>query len=152
MLSKERGMTIIFTTHILYEVNKLCDRVAIMNNGAIVAYGTIPELRKQVNAQDGEDFEQVFLRYQGVIYDARINDHGEEGVPRHHRRKKVSAHLPTLLIVILVSTFQGSLSYSNSQSSTTTTNSTRPEEGQGGHGWIQLGIRWDPIHSSQQHG
>jgi ABC-2 type transport system ATP-binding protein len=66
-LSKERGMTIIFTTHVLYEVNKLCDRVAIMKNGAIAGLGTIPELRRQVNAAEGEDFEQVFLRYQGVV-------------------------------------------------------------------------------------
>ena len=66
-LSKERGMTIIFTTHVLYEVNKLCDRVAIMKQGAIAGIGTIPELRKQVNAEEGEDFEQVFLRYQGVV-------------------------------------------------------------------------------------
>lgn len=67
MLSKERGMTIIFTTHVLYEINKLCDRVAIMKNGVIAGIGTIPELRKQVNAAEGEDFEQVFLRYQGVV-------------------------------------------------------------------------------------
>ncbi|HIH88513.1 TPA: ABC transporter ATP-binding protein [Candidatus Bathyarchaeota archaeon] len=66
-LSKDRGMTIIFTTHVLYEVNKLCDRVAIMKNGAIAGIGTIPELRKQVNADEGEDFEQIFLRYQGVV-------------------------------------------------------------------------------------
>jgi ABC-2 type transport system ATP-binding protein len=67
MLSKEKGMTIVFTTHVLYEVNKLCDRVAIMKNGIIAGLGTIPELRKQVNAEEGEDFEQVFLRYQGVV-------------------------------------------------------------------------------------
>jgi ABC-2 type transport system ATP-binding protein len=67
MLSKEKRMTIIFTTHVLYEVNKLCDRVAIMKNGTIVGLGTISELRKQVNATEGEDFEDVFLRYQGVV-------------------------------------------------------------------------------------
>jgi len=67
MLSKEKGMTIIFTTHVLYEINKLCDRVAIMKNGVIAGLGTIPELRKHVNAEEGEDFEQVFLRYQGVV-------------------------------------------------------------------------------------
>jgi ABC-2 type transport system ATP-binding protein len=66
-LSKEHGMTIIFTTHVLYEVNKLCDRVAIMKQGTIAGIGTIQELRKQVNATEGEDFEQVFLRYQGVV-------------------------------------------------------------------------------------
>jgi hypothetical protein len=38
-----------------------------MKNGTIAGLGTIPELRKQVNAEEGEDFEQVFLRYQGVV-------------------------------------------------------------------------------------
>jgi ABC-2 type transport system ATP-binding protein len=67
MFSKEQGMTIIFTTHILYEVNKLCDRIAIMKQGKIAGIGTISELRKQVNADEGMDFEEVFLRYQGVV-------------------------------------------------------------------------------------
>jgi len=66
-LSKEDGKTVIFTTHVLYEVNKLCDRVAIMKQGMIAGIGTIDELRRQVNAEEGADFEQVFLRYQGVV-------------------------------------------------------------------------------------
>ena len=67
MLSKERGKTIIFTSHLLTEVNRLCDRVGIMKNGKIIAIGTIPELRKQINAAEGDEFEEVFLRYQGVV-------------------------------------------------------------------------------------
>jgi ABC-2 type transport system ATP-binding protein len=66
-LSKRDGKTVIFTTHVLYEVNKLCDRVAIMKQGAIAGIGTIDELRRQVNAVEGDDFESVFLRYQGVV-------------------------------------------------------------------------------------
>ncbi len=66
-LSKRDGKTVIFTTHVLYEVNKLCDRVAIMKQGMIAGIGTIDELRRQVNADEGEDFESVFLRYQGVV-------------------------------------------------------------------------------------
>jgi ABC-2 type transport system ATP-binding protein len=67
MLSQERGKTIIFTSHLLTEVNRLCDRVGIMKNGKIIAIGTIPELRKQINAAEGDEFEEVFLRYQGVV-------------------------------------------------------------------------------------
>jgi ABC-2 type transport system ATP-binding protein len=66
MLSKERGKTIIFTSHLLTEVNRLCDRVGIMKTGKIIAIGTIPELRKQINAAEGDEFEEVFLQYQGV--------------------------------------------------------------------------------------
>lgn len=39
------GLTIIITTHILHDVEQLCDRVAIMNKGRIVASGSIGELR-----------------------------------------------------------------------------------------------------------
>ena len=67
LLSKEQGKTVIFTTHLLHEINRLCDRVAIMKQGAVIALGTIPDLRSQINAQEGEDFEEVFLRYQGVV-------------------------------------------------------------------------------------
>jgi ABC-2 type transport system ATP-binding protein len=38
------GMTVIYTSHYMEEVEALCDRVAIMDAGAIVALGTIPEL------------------------------------------------------------------------------------------------------------
>jgi hypothetical protein len=38
-----------------------------MKQGMIAGIGTIDELRRQVNAEEGEDFESVFLRYQGVV-------------------------------------------------------------------------------------
>ncbi len=38
------GMTVIYTSHYMEEVEALCDRVAIMDAGAIAALGTIPEL------------------------------------------------------------------------------------------------------------
>jgi ABC-2 type transport system ATP-binding protein len=38
------GMTVIYTSHYMEEVEALCDRVAIMDDGAIAALGTIPEL------------------------------------------------------------------------------------------------------------
>lgn len=53
-----RGKTILFSTHVMSEVEKLCDRVAILSKGAIVAMGTLPELRKQ-HGQD--DLEELFF-------------------------------------------------------------------------------------------
>ncbi len=38
------GMTVLYTSHYLEEVAELCDRVAIMDHGAVVASGTLPEL------------------------------------------------------------------------------------------------------------
>ena len=55
---RERGKTIVFSTHVMSEVHKLCDRVAIMARGVIAACGTLPELREQF-AQ--EDVEEIFF-------------------------------------------------------------------------------------------
>jgi ABC-2 type transport system ATP-binding protein len=41
---RARGTTILYTTHHLQEAEELCDRVAIMDEGRVVACGTLPEL------------------------------------------------------------------------------------------------------------
>lgn len=45
---RERGTTIIYTTHYMEEVEALCDRVLIMDQGLIIAEGTLKELKKSV--------------------------------------------------------------------------------------------------------
>ncbi|MFO0801805.1 MAG: ATP-binding cassette domain-containing protein [Gemmataceae bacterium] len=50
-----RGKTIVFSTHIMREVEKLCDRVAIMSKGKIVVCGTPDELRQMHNEHDLEE-------------------------------------------------------------------------------------------------
>jgi ABC-2 type transport system ATP-binding protein len=67
LLAREQGRTIVFSSHLLAEVNRLCDRVAIMKDGKVIAIGSIQDLRKQINAAEGDAFEDVFLRYQGVV-------------------------------------------------------------------------------------
>ncbi|MCW5889330.1 MAG: ABC transporter ATP-binding protein [bacterium] len=41
---RARGMTILYTTHQLPEAEGLCDRIAVMDQGRVVACGTLPEL------------------------------------------------------------------------------------------------------------
>lgn len=48
-VSKDK--TVIFSSHIMQEVQQLCDRVVIINNGTIVANESIEELRKKAGAQ-----------------------------------------------------------------------------------------------------
>ena len=50
-----RGKTIIFSTHIMREVEKLCDRVAIMSKGKVVVCGTLDDLRKMYSQNDLEE-------------------------------------------------------------------------------------------------
>lgn len=55
---KTRGKTILFSTHVMSEVEKLCDRVAIMSKGAIVTMGTREELRVK---HQQPDLEELFF-------------------------------------------------------------------------------------------
>jgi len=56
-----RGATVFLTSHVLEVVERLCDRIAIINQGAIVAAGTLEELRS-----GGESLEDVFVRVLGA--------------------------------------------------------------------------------------
>lgn len=57
-LSREQGKTIILSTHYMEEADFLCDRVAIMNKGKIVAIDTPENLKKSINFN-----EIIKLRY-----------------------------------------------------------------------------------------
>lgn len=46
------GMTVLYTSHYMEEVELLCDRVAIVDHGKIIAMGTVDELRKLVGDAD----------------------------------------------------------------------------------------------------
>lgn len=54
ILSKE-GMTIIYTSHYMGEVEELCDRICIMDKGKVLANGTKEELIKLVNGREKID-------------------------------------------------------------------------------------------------
>jgi sodium transport system ATP-binding protein len=52
------GKCILFSTHILREVELLCDRVAILSRGRVQACGTLPELRRRYRK---DDLEELFF-------------------------------------------------------------------------------------------
>jgi sodium transport system ATP-binding protein len=52
---RQRGKTVIFSTHVMREAEKLCDTIALIHHGAILAEGTLAQLRERAGAQDLED-------------------------------------------------------------------------------------------------
>jgi len=55
---RDQGKCILFSTHIMREAERLCDKLAILHRGHILAEGTLPELR----ARHGEeDLEELFF-------------------------------------------------------------------------------------------
>ena len=65
----EQGVTVIITTHFMEEA-EYCDRVAIMDEGRILAQGTPTEMRQLAPKQDGHEatMEDAFI---AVVQEAR---------------------------------------------------------------------------------
>ena len=52
---RDQGKCIIYSTHIMREVEKLCDRIAIIHKGRILAAGSVAELEAAHNETDMEE-------------------------------------------------------------------------------------------------
>src|SRR5207247_5981215 len=52
---RDRGKTVIFSTHVMSEVEKLCDVVGIIQSGKLLTEGTLHELRNRYKERDLEE-------------------------------------------------------------------------------------------------
>jgi len=59
-LNQKEGKTVIYTTHIMAEAETLCQRVAIVDQGRVLALGTVPELKASLK-------RDAVIRIEGVI-------------------------------------------------------------------------------------
>jgi ABC-2 type transport system ATP-binding protein len=62
----QRGCTVFMTTHILEIAERVCDRIGIINNGKLIAVGTMDELRKS-NTMADVSLEDIFLELTGSV-------------------------------------------------------------------------------------
>ena len=64
---RDHGKCIIFSTHIMREAEKLCDRVGIVHRGRFLAEGTLEELRERYDEQDLEElFFKLILQHDEI--------------------------------------------------------------------------------------
>ena len=64
-LSREKNITIFFSSHLLDQVQRICDRVGIMIKGNLVAMGPIQELAKKKLGVEKEHYtlEELYMKY-----------------------------------------------------------------------------------------
>jgi ABC-2 type transport system ATP-binding protein len=62
---QKKGMTILYTTHYMEEADRLCQRVAIMDGGQIIAMDTPYNLKSQIGSPEKVTLEDVFLKATG---------------------------------------------------------------------------------------
>ncbi|HEX3075621.1 MAG TPA: ABC transporter ATP-binding protein [Lachnospiraceae bacterium] len=73
--SNKQGATVIYTSHYMEEIEAICTRIAIMDNGKIVAIGTKQELVEMVTSEKDSNMtlEEVFLTLTGK----KLRDYAE---------------------------------------------------------------------------
>jgi ABC-2 type transport system ATP-binding protein len=68
----QKGVTLFFTSHVLDVVERLCDEVAVIDRGRLVAQGTLAQIRAQRELGQNASLEDVFLKL--VAADVRRDD------------------------------------------------------------------------------
>ncbi len=57
-LAKEKNITVLLSSHLLHQVQRICNRIAIMNKGNIVMCGDLNDILK-----DKQSLEEIYLKY-----------------------------------------------------------------------------------------
>src|SRR5690606_12730496 len=74
-LNQEKGLTVLYTSHYMEEVERLCDRIYIMDHGKIIASGTKEELKNILSSEETiwielnrphQEFFQELKSFEGV--------------------------------------------------------------------------------------
>jgi sodium transport system ATP-binding protein len=60
---RDQGKCMVFSTHIMREAERLCDRIAIVREGRLVAEGTLEELRRTYGEHDLEELFFQLIRH-----------------------------------------------------------------------------------------
>lgn len=124
-MNQEEGVTVVLTTHYMEEADHLCERVAIIDQGKIVALDTPENLKDligadivtlEVDGEIGDEQIRAFSKFEGVEAVDRSGstlnlsvDHGESRIPEivlsacraGVKIRSVSMHEPTLEDVFL---------------------------------------------------
>lgn len=84
-LNEEQGTTILYTSHYMEEVEKLCDRVYIMDHGKVVASGSKSELLSILSSEDSIQIQfskmsDELLKAIKLLNDVRRVDETEGGI------------------------------------------------------------------------
>lgn len=81
-LNREHGMTIVYTSHYMEEVEYLCDRIYIMDQGKIIASGTKAEIKNILSSEqtfiiEAQSFKKEFV--ERLMEDVSVQQVSESG-------------------------------------------------------------------------
>ncbi|HVT10879.1 MAG TPA: ABC transporter ATP-binding protein [Fimbriimonadaceae bacterium] len=94
------GMTLLYTTHYMEEVEKMCQRVAVMDHGAIVAEDSIAGLQRLVPAPNRVRIELESPPQRPLLFPDGVRDQELEGTTLTLEIEDLNADLPQALAAL----------------------------------------------------
>ena len=92
---KNEGVTILFSSHQIQEIEDICDRVIMISNGTSKAYGSVNEIKSQFEPR------YIHLNYEGDLpnlnYVEHLRDHGNQAEIRFEKGIKPNQILEQIL-------------------------------------------------------
>ncbi len=100
---RDKGTTLIMSTHQMDEVERMCDRILMLNDGKMVLYGSLGEIRRQFGLS-------VEVRYEGrlpyIDHILGINDYGNTAELIVEKDADTQAILKTLAASVTIRKFE----------------------------------------------
>jgi ABC-2 type transport system ATP-binding protein len=99
----EEGLAVLLTTHYLEEAERLCDRLAILDEGRVAAEGTVEQLRALVGEESS--VEIVFSRAPGAALEGKLRESNAvaEGLRHFHLRSSGAERLLPEILTLAAS-------------------------------------------------
>jgi ABC-2 type transport system ATP-binding protein len=66
-LNRERGVTVLLTTHDMHDIDALAERVIVIGHGRVLADGTFDSLRAKIAAENSDEIDESSLAIEEVI-------------------------------------------------------------------------------------
>ena len=66
---KERGKTVIYSTHYMEEAEYLCDRIIMLNHGKAITNDTPEQLKSRTGASDMRGAFYEIIKSEGIVYE-----------------------------------------------------------------------------------
>ena len=66
---KERGKTVLYSTHYMEEAEYLCDRIIVINQGRIIGSGSVDELKESTGSENLREVFRSLLKKEGVEFE-----------------------------------------------------------------------------------
>jgi ABC-2 type transport system ATP-binding protein len=61
-LARESGVTVLFSTHILSDIERVCERIAVLHHGRLLASGELADLKREYAAEQMDDLYLKMVR------------------------------------------------------------------------------------------